>query len=192
MDSQTVQAVSAAVSAAATLAILIATALYVRYTRRLWQETRRAAQLSADQARSIGQQVDLAAREMRFRIRPYVSPRLEPKTVTAGRMDFRFHLANTGSVPARVADIITEAWLNNDPLPQTPGNRKAVIFPGESQQTAWSFVANSDIYTGRALLRVRIRVEYSGPWEGESYASEFVLVWKNEMGMFVNEKADAT
>jgi len=38
MESQTVQAISAAVSALATVAILIATTLYVWYTRRLWEE----------------------------------------------------------------------------------------------------------------------------------------------------------
>lgn len=192
MESQTVQAISAAVSAAATVAMVIATALYVRYTRRLWEETRRAAQQSADQARLIGKQVDLTAREELLRIRPYVSPRIEVKPVAMGRMEFRFHLANTGPVPAQVTDIITEAWLSGDPLPQAGGNRTTVIFPGENLQTAWSSANNSDVYTGRAVLRVRIRIEYSGPWAGESYASEFIVVWKNELGMFVNEKAVAT
>lgn len=49
------------------------------------------------------------------------------------------------------------------------------------------------IYTGAgAGLRVRIWVEYSGFWEWEGYASEFILLWKNENGMFVNEKPVAT
>jgi hypothetical protein len=39
MDGQTVQAISAAVSAGATVAILVATGLYVKYTRHLWEET---------------------------------------------------------------------------------------------------------------------------------------------------------
>jgi len=136
MDPQTVQAISAAVSALATLAILIATALYVKYTRRLWEETKRAAEQSAEQARLAAQQVDLATREVRLRIRPYVSPRIEPRFDTLKSLEFRFHLTNTGPVPAQVSDTITEAWLNGDALPQDGPNPKTAIFPGDTQQTA--------------------------------------------------------
>lgn len=48
------------------------------------------------------------------------------------------------------------------------------------------------IFAGRSTLRVRIRVEYAGPWKGESYATEFIVVWKQEHRMFVNESAVVT
>lgn len=192
MDSQTVQAISAAVAACATVAILIATAFYVWYTRRLWEETKRAAEQTTEQAVLAAQQVDLARREVRLRIRPYVSPRIEVKFPSLNRLEFRLHLSNTGPVPAQVSDTIVEAWLSGDALPQDGFNRKTVIFAGETQQTAWSSVDNNDIFLGRATLRVRIRVEYSGPWEGESYASEFIVVWKYQGQMFVNESALVT
>lgn len=193
MDGQTVQAISAAVSAGATAAILIATALYLKYTRHLWEETKNAVAHSAEQAALAGKQIDLATREVRLRVRPYVSPRIEPDTpFLSDRMVFRFHLSNTGPVPAEVSDIITEAWLNGDALPQDAGNRKTVIFSSETQKTAWSTVRNDGIFAGKSTLRVRIRVEYSGPWAGESYASEFIVIWKQEHQMFVNESALVT
>jgi hypothetical protein len=58
--------------------------------------------------------------------------------------------------------------------------------------TAWNSVRNSDIFRGRATLKLRIRVEYSGPWEGESYASEVIAHWTNEQQMFVNDTAKVT
>lgn len=164
----------------------------MKYTRRLWEETKRAAEQSATQARLAKEQVDLAGQEVRLRIRPYVSPRIESRADTLNSREFRFHLSNTGPVPAQVSDTIVEAWLNGDALPQDGLNRKTVIFPGETQQTAWSRVNNNDIYTGRATLRVRITVEYSGSWEGPTYASEFIVLWKYEHQMFVNESAVVT
>jgi hypothetical protein len=188
VDSQTVQASSAAVSACATVVILIATGLYVRYTKRLWEETRRAAEQGAEQARLAAQQVDLAGREVRLRIRPYVSPKLEVKVPTLNSLEFRFHLANRGPVPAQVSNTIVEAWLDGNALPQAGINRKTVLFTGETQQTPWSSVGEEHrVFVHRRALRIRIRVEYSGPW-GESY----VVVWKHEDSMFLNEFALAT
>ena len=122
-----------------------------------------------------------------------MSPRIEAKPHTLNSLNFRFHLSNTGPVPAQVSDIITEAWLNGDALPvDRSSSRKTVIFSGETKDTAWSTVNNNDIFVGRAKLRVRIRVEYSGPWEREPYASEFIVVWSHQHNMFVNESALVT
>jgi hypothetical protein len=197
MDSEIVQAISAAVSACATVAILITTAIYVSYTRRLWEETKRAAQQSEHQAQLAAQQVDLAGREARLRIRPYLGPRIEvrypPNTSPGSDLDFEFQLRNTGPVPAQVSDIIMQAWVDHDALPEPLFSRKAVIFPGEALAIpAISVAEEHAFYVLEPSLRVSIRVEYSGPWEEESHVTELKAVWRHPDSVFLNDFVRAT
>lgn len=58
--------------AGATVGILFATIVYACFTKRLWQQTKRAAEQSENQFAVVREQVSLARHEVELRVRPYL------------------------------------------------------------------------------------------------------------------------
>jgi hypothetical protein len=179
--------VAALLSAIATIAIAVATAVYVLYTRRLWEQTLQSNAHHLANLELVKDQLRLTIEDFRKRVRPYLacSLNLEWRTQFT-RLRVEPVLRNVGSVPACVQNFHIGAFAA---AAQFHDQRRLdihpIVFPKDEVRVLPTDV---DLPEGtverRIRLLIRVTVEYAGPGGGDSYVTVEEVTREEEIGLF--------
>jgi hypothetical protein len=165
--------------------IALETLFYVVFTRRLWKQTKAAAEAAKLSAEAAKQSTDIVAKLHRpflgvTKISSTGSPTIAPAWIN-------WTLKNYGTLPATNVDATFEWKAGVVSSGGEVGPSAAEVFPQqEIESTVVCRIAESirtRLPTGDAILEVNVRIKYSAA-DGRSFVYNAHGQWKHETGGF--------
>jgi hypothetical protein len=161
MKPEAVMAFAAVVTALAAGAAAVISRIYAYFTRGLWTETARQAEIAAKQAETTRRMLEASQR-------PYLSIDLYADAGTAPNgINVASVLRNSGPVPATMTSAVLRATFGEDVLGEgqqlTPQQvpSQLCIFPERGAELTWGILTPFGA-TRDGFIRIEIEVTYQG------------------------------
>ena len=163
------------ITAIFTAVIAVATVTYVIYTKKLWRETKRAADAAKDA-------VELSRQSFVALNRPYIGiskiDRKPPRHFQDGLLQIDVQLMNFGTVPAGRVNARLGYSVDGGPMDFGEPEPAFELFPGATSTITRAMDVDADLHAsilnGIAKFEFETRARYSVPGNGDcEYVAKF-------------------